>query len=136
VLLTDGEHNVTPTRSGWAPRQSAQIAASLQIPIYTIDAGTDGPLRETSAPADAESRAQSVQVLQDMASLTGGRYFAARDTPALIAACRAIDRQERSTIESYQYKRYHEAYPWLALASFVSFVLALTLERTVWRKLP
>jgi Ca-activated chloride channel family protein len=131
VLLTDGEHNVRPTRSGWAPLQSAQLAASLGVPIYAIDAGNDSP-RE----GDSDNRAQSVQVLKDMANITGGRYFAARDTAGLIAACRTIDRQERSPIASYQYKRYHEAYPWLGLASFVSFVLTLGLERTVWRRLP
>ncbi len=32
VLLTDGEHNVPDPRSGWTPRQAAQIAASLDVP--------------------------------------------------------------------------------------------------------
>ena len=53
VLLTDGEHNVSTPRSGWSPRQAAQIAASLDVPIYTIDAGSDGPTAEADATASA-----------------------------------------------------------------------------------
>jgi Ca-activated chloride channel family protein len=136
VLLTDGEHNVRPTRSGWSPRQSAQIAHSLGIPIYTIDAGSDTPTREGDPATIMAARHADVQVLKDMAAMTGGEYFAARDTNALIAACQQIDRAQRTTIASYQYRRYHEAYPWLALASFVSFVLALALERTFLVRLP
>jgi Ca-activated chloride channel family protein len=132
VLLTDGEHNVQKPLSGWTPRQTAQVALSLGVPIYTIDAGSDITTREEAAAV----RAQAVQTLRELADLTGGKYFAARDTPALVAACAAIDRLERTTIASFQYRRYHEAYPWLAMAAFVSFVLALLLERTVWRRLP
>ena len=56
VLLTDGEHNVPDPRSGWTPRQAAQIAASLDVPIYTIDAGGDAGAPE---PGVAESPGDS-----------------------------------------------------------------------------
>jgi Ca-activated chloride channel family protein len=137
VLLTDGEHNQSTTRSGWTPRQTARLAASLGIPVYTIDAGTESAPGAADLPgtSPAEIRAHAVETLRDMAALSGGRYFAARDTKALLDACRAIDQKERTPIASYQYRRYHEAYPWFALASFVLFVLALTLERTIWRRL-
>lgn len=132
VLLTDGEHNQTQTRSGWSPRQAAQVAVSLGVPVYAIDAGSsasgDDPARS--------ARDQAVATLQDMARLTAGRYFAARDASALAEACRAIDRLERTKIASYQYRRYHESYPWLALAAFVCFAAALALEQTLWRRLP
>src|SRR5262249_33724662 len=39
VLLSDGEHNVVQPRSDWTPRQAGQVAASLGVPIYAIDAG-------------------------------------------------------------------------------------------------
>jgi Ca-activated chloride channel family protein len=132
MLLTDGEHNLPKTLSGWSPRQAAQIAASLGVPVYTIDAGRESPAREN----DAVMRAQAVQTLRELADATGGKYFPASDTAGLVAACRTIDRLERTTIASFQYRRYHEAYPWLALGAFVSFVLALALERTIWRRLP
>lgn len=130
VLLTDGEHNVNPTVSRWTPRQVAQLAASLGIAIYTIDAGSDKPT------ADPAGRKQAVETLKDLASMTGGEYFQASDTRELVRTCRKIDRLERSSIESFQYRRYHEGYPWLALGALVLFVAALMLERTIWRRVP
>jgi Ca-activated chloride channel family protein len=128
VLLTDGEHNVAQPRSTWTPRQAAQIATSLQIPLYTIDAGND-----TAGP---EIRAAAVQTLQDLAHITNGRYYQARDTNGLLAACQSIDELERLPIESFQYERYYEAHWWFGLAAFVVLSLTFLLERTVWRKLP
>jgi Ca-activated chloride channel family protein len=137
ILLTDGEHNQDTTRSNWTPRQTAQLASYLGIPIYTIDAGRESPPDANSpVTSPAEVRKQAVETLQEMAALSRGQYFDARDTNKLLAACRDIDRKERTPIASYQYRRYHEAYPWVGLASFVLFVLALALERTVWRRLP
>jgi Ca-activated chloride channel family protein len=145
VLLTDGEHNVPRPPSGWTPRQAAQVAVSLDIPIYTIDAGTgSGTVQEPGGvppPGDPERspgfiRAQAVQTLQELAHISHGRYFQARDTAGLLNACQAIDDLERESIQSFQYRRYHEGYPWFGLASFVLFFTAMALEMTVWRRLP
>jgi Ca-activated chloride channel family protein len=147
VLLTDGEHNEVSPRSDWTPRQAAQVALSLGVPIYAIDAGGPGARREPSekpAPAatadgtasPAVIRESAVQTLRELAYITRGRYFQARDTAALLDACRRIDRLERTDIQSFQYRRYHEAYPWLALASFLLYGLALALDMTLWRRLP
>ncbi|HZY85118.1 MAG TPA: VWA domain-containing protein [Gemmataceae bacterium] len=147
VLLTDGEHNEVSPRSDWTPRQAAQVAVSLGVPIYAIDAGGLGAGRgpsDKAAPAPtpdgtaspAVIRESAVQTLQELAHITRGRYFQARDTAALLDACRRIDRLERTDIQSFQYRRYHEAYPWLALASFLLYGLALALDMTLWRRLP
>ncbi len=141
VLLTDGEHNVANPASGWTPRQAAQTAAGLEVPIYTLDAGTDKPAASEpgateGAPPTAATRAEAVHTLQELARISHGRYFAARDTAGLVAACRTIDRLERSEIPSFQYRRYHQAYPWLGLSAFLLFVLVLALELTVWRRAP
>jgi Ca-activated chloride channel family protein len=143
VLLTDGEHNVADPRSGWTPRQAAQIAAGLGVPIYTIDAGgaaaaaepggVDGaPVGESTALV----RQRAVETLQDMAKVTHGQYYRAGDTAGLLEACGAIDRLERSELQSYHYRRYHEGYPWFAGAALGLFALALGLDFTVWRRLP
>lgn len=137
VLLTDGEHNQVQTRSGWSPLQTAHLAASLGVRIYTIDAGPPAPADDDPASRAARAvRTQAVATLQEMARLTGGRSFVARDTAALLDATRAIDRFERVPITSFQYRRYHEAYPWLTLSAFVLFWTAATLDVTLWRRLP
>ena len=141
VLLTDGEHNVPDPRSGWTPRQAAQIAASLDVPIYTIDAGGGADSAEPGvAPAPGDSpaltRQRAVETLVDMAKITHGQYYRAGDTAGLLDACRAIDRLERSDVQSYQYRRYHEDYPWFAGAALLLFAAALALDFTLWRRLP
>jgi Ca-activated chloride channel family protein len=146
VLLSDGEHNVPHPQSGWTPRQAAQVANGLHISIYTIDAGglgasTREPAAKTEnndeqAASPGEIRAQAVRTLEEMATISHGQYFQARDTKGLLSACRAIDELERSDLQSFQYRRYHEAYPWFALAAFVLFGAALALERTIWRRIP
>lgn len=138
VLLSDGEHNVPNSRSTWKPRQAAQIAANLGVSVYAIDAGGDASAGgEPGAPdAGAASRAEGVRTLEEIARITRGQYFRARDTQGLAAVCQQIDALERSPVESFQYRRYHEGYPWLALGSFVFLVLAQVLDMTVWRKVP
>src|SRR5262245_42813266 len=138
ILLSDGEHNVPHPQSGWTPRQAAQIAANLHVPVYTIDAaGEGGTSMEPDAGADsAANRAAGIRTLQEIAQISQGHYFQAHDTQALLDVCRKIDALERDPITSFQYRRYHEGYPWFGLASFVVLVTALTLEMTVWRRLP
>jgi Ca-activated chloride channel family protein len=145
ILLSDGEHNVYPEKPDdrlngvkWAPPQLARYAAALGVPIYCIDAaGTGMSGTETGVAATPPgTREDALKTLQTLAEISGGRYFKAGNTAALIDVYRQIDRQEREPIESYQFRRYYEAYPWLALASFVLFVLALALEMTIWRRIP
>jgi len=151
ILLSDGEHNVYPSREpsdqrgparprdvDWTPRNIALFAAALGVPIYCIDAAGTG-LSATEAgvkEAPSEVREGAQRTLQSVAEASGGRYFKADNTAALLDVYRQIDRQERAPIESYQFRRYHEAYPWLALASFVFFAMVLALEMTLWRRIP
>lgn len=146
VLLSDGEHNVPHPQSGWTPRQAAQVANGLQVPIYSIDAGGSGastkePVAREEGNSDntsspGEARVKAVRTLEEMARISRGQYFQARDTQGLLKACRVIDDLERNELRSFQYRRYHEAYAWFALASFVFFAAALALERTIWRRIP
>jgi Ca-activated chloride channel family protein len=129
ILLTDGEHNVVDPRSGWTPTQAGHLAVSLNVPIYTIDAG--GDLDESNP-----TRVKAKETLDRLAAMTKGQAFQARDTAALLKACQAIDKLERANIQSFQYRRYHEAYPWFALTSFVVFLLGLLLDVTLWRRVP
>jgi Ca-activated chloride channel family protein len=146
VLLSDGEHNVPQPQSGWTPRQAAQVANGLDVPIYTIDAGGSGasineePAKEEGGreriSSPGETRAQAVRTLQEMAHITHAQSFRAIDTKGLLSACRTIDALERSEIQSFQYRRYHEAYPWFGLAAFLLLGAAVGLERTIWRRIP
>jgi Ca-activated chloride channel family protein len=144
VLLSDGEHNVPPP--ALKPRPAAQFAANEGIPIYTIDAGGDvstgeGPAALPAATGEtvatqAELRADGIRTLKNIAELTGGQYFRARDTETLLAVCQKIDGLERQKIESFRYRRYYEGFAWAALASFVLLVGVYFLEVTWWLRVP
>lgn len=151
VLISDGEHNVAKPHSEWTPRQVAQIAANLDVPIYAIDAGGDsgadddvalGPPQAGPPPGAvdpklrAKIRASAESTLRSVAGLTGGRYFQARDTDALLAVCREIDRLEKNEIRGFQYRRYHEGYPWLGLTAFILLATLQVLEMTLWQRIP
>jgi Ca-activated chloride channel family protein len=130
ILLTDGEDNESKNRSRWTTTQAAQVARALDIPIYAID-----PVPPTNGNPNA-ARLLAEQTLEEMAQETGGRYARAGETVALVQAYRALDRLERVPIASFQYRRYHEAYPWLALAALGWWCLAEVLARTRWRRVP
>jgi Ca-activated chloride channel family protein len=148
ILLSDGEHNVPPP--ALKPRQAAQLAASLRVPIYCINAAGDMEGRE----ARGEGRGSEDEVfprpsrlaphaspagentLQAVAQVTGGRSFRAQDGRSLLTVCQEIDRLERGSIESFQYRRYYEAYPWCGLAAVVLLIVVFTLEMTWWQRVP
>jgi Ca-activated chloride channel family protein len=70
-------------------------------------------------------------LLGEVARLTGGRYFRARDAVALDRITREIDRLERVPVQTRTYVRFTELYRWpLTLA-----VLALAFEMllSAWR---
>lgn len=129
ILLTDGEHNVADPRSRFTPTQTGQLARSLNIPIYTIDAGIGG---EETDP----TRIKGKKTLDELATMTSGQAFEARDAASLLKACQEIDKKKRAPIQSFQYRRYHEGYPWFALAAFVVFVTAVLLDVTLLRRVP
>jgi Ca-activated chloride channel family protein len=132
VLLSDGEHNIPPP--ALTPRQAGQLAANRGVPIYAIDAGP--PAAADASAEDTQARATGQRMLQSVAALTNGKAFAAHDASALVAAIAEIDRLERRPAESFQYRRYAEAFPWCGLAALACFAAALGLERTAWRRVP
>jgi Ca-activated chloride channel homolog len=136
VLLTDGEHNVPPP--ALKPRQAAQIASQLRVPIYAIDAGgqSGSEASDREGHTGSEDRANAERILQAVAKITGGRYFRAHDSQTLLAVCRDIDRLERQPIQSFQYRRYYEGYTWFGLASLVLLVGMQVLDMTLWQRVP
>jgi Ca-activated chloride channel homolog len=128
VFLTDGESNVP---RGLRPRQAAQLAANLHVPVYALDAAPD------AAPdQDAGDAVKARETLETIAKMTGGAYFRAQDPAALAEACRQIDLLQKDRMDSFQYRRYHEGFAWFALAGLVCWCVVLGLEAIWWRSVP
>jgi Ca-activated chloride channel family protein len=134
VLLSDGEHNVPNevVPNARRPRQAAQLAKALGIRIHTIFVGP-----ATSADPDtAANAAKGEQALRDVAAITAGQAFRAGETTSLLAVCREIDQLERTRLESFQFYRYQEIYPWLGMGCLV-IIMGLALgEGTRWFRVP
>jgi Ca-activated chloride channel family protein len=98
VLLSDGASNA----GALDPIRAADIAAKQGVKIYTIGIGTDGAVVQTpfgprriSAGTDLDEK-----TLASIAQRTGGLYFRARDTDALVKVYRRIDALEPSEGEA------------------------------------
>jgi Ca-activated chloride channel family protein len=132
VLLTDGEHNFPGPQDAptWTPRKSARRAADLGMPIYTIDAGSD------DGASDPVARKAGKESLQEVAAMTGGSSFSARDADSLLGVCRQIDKLERKQIPSPYYRPYTELHAGFGLAAIVLLLSVRLLSATVGRRLP
>jgi Ca-activated chloride channel family protein len=130
VLLTDGVNN----RGSIDPRTAARAAAVLGIRIYTIGVGTEGMapvpvgrglfgLRYEMRPVEIDDA-----LLGEVARLTGGRYFRARDAAALDRITREIDRLERVPMQTRSYVRFTELYRWPLVLALLALVAGTFLE--------
>src|SRR5829696_7630720 len=133
VLLTDGVNN----RGSIDPRTAAQAAAAFGIKIYTIGVGTEGMapvpvgrglfgLRYENRPVEIDDA-----LLTEVARVTGGRYFRARDAAALERITEQIDRLERTPVRTRSYVRYTELFPWPLVLGLTALLLELAL--LAWR---
>ncbi|MGH9422343.1 MAG: VWA domain-containing protein [Thermoanaerobaculia bacterium] len=115
ILLTDGVNN----RGSVDPLTAAKAAAAYGIKIYGIGVGSAGmapvPVGRNAA-GGLNYQYQPVEIdeglLTNVARMTGGRYFRARDAAALQNIYAQIDRLERAPVHSSSIVRYRELYRW------------------------
>jgi Ca-activated chloride channel family protein len=139
ILLTDGVNN-----AGYlAPDMAAQIAKEFGIKVYTIGVGSQGEaLTPVSKDRFGRYRYDIAQVeidevlLQQIASVTDGRYFRATSMDELQQIYGIIDQLEKTEIESTVIKRYEEKFRALALLALGLLVLELILRYSVLRTIP
>lgn len=133
VLLTDGVNN----RGSIDPRTAARASAALGIRIYSIGVGTEGMapvpvgrglfgLRYEMRPVEIDDA-----LLGEVARITGGRYFRARDAAALDRITREIDRLERVPVQTRTYVRFTELYRWPLIIAMIA--LAGEMVLAAWR---
>lgn len=125
LLVTDGEANVSPP--ALSPRQAAQIAGNLGIPVYAID---------VSQEADEGDAAKARKILQDVATISKGAYFRANDDAALLEATKTIDQLQRDRVAGPERRRYRDLTAWFALIGVIALAVLVAAEATVWRRLP
>lgn len=139
ILLTDGVNNTGSVD----PEQAAELAASQNIKVYCIGAGTDGlapfPAIEPFSGRQVLRRIYveiDEETLKRIADKTGGRYFRATDRDALEEIYAEIDRLERTKITETQYLQYTEHYAMFVAAALILTAVAAVAGATVFRSLP
>lgn len=123
IVLTDGND----TGSKVPPVEAAKVAAYEKVKIYTIAIGD---------PETTGEEALDIEVMQEIAEISGGGYYQALDSEQLTQAYQAIDRLEPEAYESLSYRPRHSLhhYPLAVIAlGFLLFFAVMTggsLQRT------
>ncbi|MFT7531307.1 MAG: Ca-activated chloride channel family protein [Gammaproteobacteria bacterium] len=132
ILLTDGAN----TAGSVEPMQAARMAAQEGLKIYTVGIGADRlrveslfGSREVNPSADLDEK-----LLQQIAELSGGRYYRARNSADLQGIYNQIDQIEPAPQTDRNARRIEEYFYWpLSLAMIISL---LALSICVWRIRP
>ncbi|MBL7739227.1 MAG: VWA domain-containing protein [Chitinophagaceae bacterium] len=140
ILLTDGKEDPPETRL-IDPLTALEIAKTKGVRVYTIGMGAMPSTiverqENTPAPKNPAIDFIDVQLLQNIAEQTGGRYFRAKDKEALQYIYDQIDKLERSKVEVISFKRYEERFLPFVLAALGFVFLEILLRLTVFRKFP
>ncbi|GJM22849.1 MAG: hypothetical protein DHS20C15_27640 [Planctomycetota bacterium] len=122
VLLTDGQEN----RWDVLPEDAAALCADEDIRVYTIAAGRVMRRNRSGGIDEVEL---DTSLLQTIASVTGGRYFRARDRNVLEQVYEVIDELETSEREDIRYTEFIDLYQWLLIPALALLALELLLAR-------
>ena len=137
ILITDGVNN-----SGSVdPISAAEIASMFGIRVYTIGIGSMGMAPyPVQTPFGIQMQQMKVQIdeelLQQIASMTGGRYYRADNNKKLKEIYKEIDTLEKSKIDVQEFRKKHEAFVPFALLALALFSLEIILRYLVFRRIP
>ena len=136
ILLTDGVNNMGEI----APLTAAEIAHTYGVRVYTIGVGANGeapyPVMTMFGP-DIKMLPVEIDedLLKEVASLTGGRYFRADDNTKLAEIYAEIGQLEKTRLNIENFPVYKELFGGFALAALVCLLLEL-LVRLLLRRMP
>jgi len=138
ILLSDGVNNAGKIN----PLTAAELAKALGIRIYTIGVGSKGWVPYPIKDIWGREIYQDVKIeldealLTQIASVTGGRYFLATNTNALVDIYREIDRMEKTSVEERGYRRYSELFGFFLIAALLLLLGEILLVNTLLRAIP
>lgn len=137
ILLTDGVNNSGEI----APLTAAEIAKTFDVRVYTVGVGTMGmapfPVQTVFGKQYQQMEVQiDEELLQNIADMTGGKYFRATDKNKLEAIYEEIDQMEKTRIEVREYTKRKEEYHWFAVMAGLFLLLEIFLRNTIFRNLP
>jgi Ca-activated chloride channel family protein len=138
ILLTDGENNA----GNIDPLTAAQLAKGYGIKIYTIGIGKDGLVPfPVDDPIFGRRYIQAnfkidEKSMNQIAVITGGRFFRARDPNSLREIYKVIDQMEKTKIQVKNYESVNEIFPYFLAAGLFLLVLERVLSATFYFQVP
>ena len=146
ILLTDGVNNAGKV----PPLAAAEAAAAFDIKIYTIAAGSDQPVTVYLTNEDGsiarnrygrpkvlgEAQPVDAETMKEVAEITDGRFFRARDKTSLKEIYKEIDRLEKTEVNIKQFQQYDEWFLYPLLVGMAILWLEWCLARTRLRTIP
>lgn len=139
VLLTDGDNN-----AGYIPPlTAAELARKYGIKVYTIGVGSSGFARMPFMQrANGELVYRTVRVeineelLDQIATMTDGRYFRATSEKVLADIYKSIDQLEKTEVEITTITRKAEAFHPFAALAIALVMLEWLIRHLLLRRLP
>jgi Ca-activated chloride channel family protein len=146
ILMTDGRNNAGKV----APRTVAEAAKALGVKIYTIGVGKRGESRRPRMDRrgrplvdflgrkvyDPDPEDLDEDVLQEIANMTGGKYYRADNSQRFQAIYAEIDKLEKTEAEVKKFAHHDELFAWLISPGLGVLLLEILLRHTLWRRLP
>ena len=137
ILLTDGVNN-----AGFIdPLTAVEAALEYGIRVYTIGVGRRGTAPyPVQTPFGTTYQNMEVEIdeelLQQIASETGGKYFRATNNQALENVYKEIDDLEKSKIQVTRISRKTEEFHWFLLMGGLFLLVEILLRYLVVRHIP
>lgn len=131
LLITDGENNA----GDLGPLTAAAAAKALGIRVYTVGIGTDGVVMSpTYQNANgtygfaARQMTFDTQLLEQMASMTNGKFYRARSAADLEKIYDEVESLEKTKVLKTDVRRTSELFFWFLNATFCLLLLEMVLR--------
>lgn len=126
VLIGDGENSIKDEI--FTPVEAAMAAADKGVVVHTVGIGSDNMYSRRML-----NRAQSfdTEALEQIASVSGGRFFRAKDVEGFEAVMDTIDALETTSRMHPAIVYHRDLFPYLVIIGAASLLLAYILRNTL-----
>jgi len=133
ILITDGDNTVDD--EVFTPKEAAEVAREKGITVHTVGIGSDTPyLPPHLAKLNAIIRFDT-RTLEDIASITGGRFFRAKNNQGFEDVMNTIDALETSSRVQPALIYHRDLFPPVLLTGFILLAVSLLLRYTALQTL-
>lgn len=133
ILLTDGENNA----GSITPKTAAQLANTFDIKVYTIGIGK--PTFEIQRQSMFGTYKQQyetnidTEALNNIAKITGGKYYRAETKGALKEIYNQIDQLEKTELDSHKYYKKTDLFLPFIILGILALIIGKALELTIFK---